>query len=195
MSMRVQHQLSRICAGIPRRTLGALAVSFLVLVVAGCVLVSGTIRIEHDFKEGPQQSTGQNVKEMAVDLNVDSDFKDNKDNIKSVDEVGFVFQAINNLSTGATGQIYASKLPISPLTAAQIRLMGKLVVNGLVLSAGPGVATDISYDQSLAHEVNQDFLHDLVKDGTFYLYGIASQPDFDITIQKNTAVVVVTVEL
>lgn len=193
--MRVQNQSSRICAGISRGTIGALAVSVLALLVTGCFLVSGTLRIEHDFKQGPQHSTGQNVKELAVNLNDNSDFKDNKDKIKSVDEVGFVFQAINNLAFGATGQIYASKTPVTPLTAAAVRAGATLVLTGLTLNAGPGVATNVTYDESLSHEVNQSTLAALVKEGTFYLYGIASEADFDITIQKNSAIIVVTVEL
>jgi hypothetical protein len=196
MPMRVLHKLSRICAGIPRGALGALALTTLALFLYGCSLVSGTLRIEHDFREGPQQSTGQSVKELRVDLNDDSDFRDNQDKIKSVDEVGFVFQAINNTSVGATGQIWISRNSITPLTARGIREGGAtLVVDGLVLAAGPGVSTDITYDESLAHEVNQDVLHELVKGGVFSLYGIASGSDFDITIQKNTAVITVTVEL
>lgn len=193
--MRVQNRISRICARIPRSVLGALVLTSLALLVYGCSLVSGTVRIEHDFRTGPQQSTGQGVKALGVDLTEDKDFNDNKDKIKSVDEVGFVFQAVNNLPVGANGQIWISRYPITPLTATAIRLGATLVVDGLTLAAGPGVGTDITYDESLAHQVNQTVLHELVKGGAFFIYGIATASDFDITIQKNTAVVTLTVEL
>ncbi len=190
--MRLQHQPSVRPVRAPRATVSVLALPVAFLLAIGCSLVSGTLRIEHDFEGGPQQSTGQNVKELAVDLNSDSDFKDNKDKITSVDEVGFVFRAQNNLGTVANGVIYISKTPVRPLTADAIRSAATPVVQGIVLQSG---YTDISYDNSLALEVNQDVLHATVKDGTFYLYGIANQTDFDITIDKLTAVVVVTFEL
>jgi hypothetical protein len=193
--MRVQHKLSRISARTPRGALGLAALAFFALFfVTGCPLVSATLRIEHNFEEGPQQSTGQNVKELAVDLNADSNYKDNKDKIKSVDEVGFVFRAQNNLGNTAHGVIYISRTPIRPLTFAGITgsPLATPVVKGLVLQPG---YTDITYDESLALEMNQKVLHDIVKDGTFYLYGIADQSEFDITIDKLTAVVVVTAEL
>ena len=192
--MRVHHKFSSIPAGIPRATIGILTFSLAVLLAVGCSLVSGTLRIEHDFEGGPQQSTGTNVKMLGVDLNSDSDFKDNKDKIKSVDEVGFVFRAQNNLGNVANGVIYISTVPITPLTYERITTSGLAtpVVQGLILQPG---YTDISYDDSLALEVNQAVLHEIVKGGTFYLYGIANQSNFDITIDKLTAVVVVTFEL
>jgi hypothetical protein len=85
MPMRVHPQSSRIKAGVAGWAIGFLAVAAIALCLPGCSLVSGTIRIEYDFEQGPQQSTGQDVKELAVDLNTNQDFKDNKDKIKSVD--------------------------------------------------------------------------------------------------------------
>jgi hypothetical protein len=43
--------------------------------------------------------------------------------------------------------------------------------------------------------VHQNVLHELVKGGTFYLYGIADESNFNNTIDKLTAIVVLTVEL
>jgi hypothetical protein len=88
--------------------------------------------------------------------------------------------------------IYISKTQIRPLTAAAIQASATRVLQGLVLQPA---YTNIDYDASLALEVNQTVLHDFVKGGTFYLYGIADESDFDITIDKLTAVVVVTAEL
>jgi hypothetical protein len=194
MPMRVHHPSSRVRAGIVRWASGLLAVSALVLFLPGCPLISGTLRIERDFAQGLQQSTGQDVKELFVDLNENSDFKDNKDKIKSVDEVGFVFRAQNNLGNTAHGVIYISKTQIRPLTAAAIQSSPSAVriLQGLVLQPG---YTNLDYDGSLALEVHQNVLHELVKGGTFYLYGIADESNFSITIDKLTAIVVLTVEL
>jgi hypothetical protein len=198
--MRVHLHPSRIKAGVACWAIGFLAVAAIALSLPGCSLVSGTVRIEYDFTQGPQQSTGQDVKELFVDLNNNQDFKDNKAKIKSVDEVGFVFRARNLLADSPHGMIYISKtriLPLPPatlLTAAAIQSSpaATKVLQGLVLQPG---YTNIDYDASLALEVNQTVLHDTVQGGTFYLYGIADASDFDITIDKLTAVVVVTAEL
>ncbi len=196
--MRVHNSSSGIKAGILIWAFGFFAVAAIALCLPGCSLVSGTLRIERDFPEGLQQSQDEFVAELFVDLNKNSDFKDNKDKIKSVDEVGFVFRAQNNRDTvpdsTAHGMIYISKTPIRPLTAEAIQASPSAtrVLEGLVLQSG---YTNIDYDASLALEVNQSVLHDAVKDGTFYLYGIADESDFNITIDKLTAVVVVTAEL
>ena len=192
--MRVHPKFSQVRAGIPRGALGALALTVLALSLHGCSLVSATLRIERDFTQGPQQSTGQDVKELAVDLNENSDFKDNKDKITSIDEVGFVFRARNLLGNSAHGVIYISKTPIRPLTAATIQSspLATRILEGLVLQPG---YTSIDYDASLALELNQKVLHETVLGGTFFLYGIADETDFNITIDKLTAVVVATAEL
>jgi len=192
--MRVHHQRSGIKAGIVVWAFGFFAVVAIALCLPGCSLVSGTLRIEYDFPEGPQQSDSTSVAELKVELNDNQDFKDNKDKIKNVDEVGFVFRARNLLGKTAQGVIYLSKTPIRPLKPATIRLspLATRVVQGVALQSG---YTSIDYDASLALEVNQSVLHDAVKDGTFYLYGIADEADFDITIDELTAVVVVTAEL
>jgi hypothetical protein len=192
MPMRVHPQSSRIKAGVACGALGFLAVAAIALSLPGCSLVSGTIRIEYDYTGNPQQSTQGSVAELAVDLNDNQDFKDNKDKIKSVDEVGFVFRARNLLGNTAHGVIYISKTQIRPLTAAAIQGSATRVVQGVMLQAG---YTNIDYDTSLGLEVHQTVLHDLVKGGTFYLYGIADESDFNITIDKLTAVAVVTAEL
>ena len=190
--MRVHPQSSRIKAGVACWAFGFLAVAAIALSLPGCSLVSGTIRIEYDYTGNPQQSTQGNVAELAVDLNTNQDFKDNKDKIKSVDEVGFVFRARNLLGNTAHGVIYISKGQIRPLTAAAIQASATRVVQGVMLQSG---YTNIDYNASLGLEVHQTVLHDFVKGGTFYLYGIADDSDFDITIDKLIAVAVVTAEL
>jgi hypothetical protein len=173
----------------------------LLVAAAGCELVSGTLRIEQDIltAEGEQHSTSSDVGEMAVDLSENSDFREHKDQIKSVDEVGFIFHAVNNIPNAATGEIWISPTrigtPGSALTAATIRSDPNAVkvLEGLALPAAG--ALDVTYDQSLTLQTNTDRLHEIVKTGTFYLYGIASTSTFDLTISQLTAVVVLTVEL
>jgi hypothetical protein len=163
------------------------------LLIAGCSLVSVTLLINLDV-QGTHRSTSSNVAMIAVDLTQDQDFKDNKDKIASVDEVGFIFRAQNNIQQGATGQIYMSEVPVVPQTAATIIGSGlaKRVLSGLTLT--PGGYVTITYEQSLALEENTDYLHRLVKSGHFYLYGVADTSTFDLTIDQLTVVAVITAE-
>jgi hypothetical protein len=171
-----------------------LALILTVLVTAGCSLISGTVRVEYDFQSGLQHSTGQNVGAVNADLTTNKNYNDNKDKIKSVDEVGFVFHAQNNLSNAATGEIWLSPTQISPATAANIRAQARRVVHGLAMN--PNGSMDVSYETSLSLEDNPDYLHEVVKGGKFFLYGLADGTStFDITVDKLTAVVLLTVEL
>lgn len=175
-----------------RSSLGLCLAAFLLL--AGCSLVSVTLLIELDV-EGTHRSTSSNIAVIAVDLTDDPDFEDNKDKIQSVDEVGFVFRATNNIAQAATGEIWLSLVEIPNATPESVRSGGaaRRVLSGLVLPPAPG-AIDIRYEESLnlQDEANRAFLHDAVEGGRFYLYGIADTSNFDLTIDQLTVVVVLT---
>jgi hypothetical protein len=161
------------------------------LLVAGCSLVSVTILINLDVT-GTHRSTSSETAFIAVDLTQDPDFRDNQDKIQSVDEVGFVFRAQNNIAVQARGEIWISRSAIVPATPTSIRFQARRILSGLVLPSG-GYA-NITYEQSLAMEdpINKPYLHESVKQGRFYLYGIADTATFDLTIDQLTAVVVLT---
>jgi hypothetical protein len=168
----------------------------LMLAASGCDLVSVTVRIVQDvIAPGgtPYHAvSGATEGNIGVDLTNDSDFKDHKDNIKSVDGAGFVFRVQNNLAATATGQIYFSATPINPPSEANIRSQGTLILTGLAL---PGNAyTNIDYEGSLALQVaaNQPLFHETIKSGKIYLYGLAQNAPFDLTIDQLTVILMIT---
>jgi hypothetical protein len=166
------------------------------LAVPGCDLVSVTLRIVQDViapgEPAHHVQSGQTQGSLGVDLTQDKDFKDNQDKIQSVDAAGFVFRVQNNSATAATGQIFFTTNPIASPTETNIRSQGTLILNGLALPGG--TYTDIDFEDSLALQVaaNRDAFHTAIKGGKIYLYGLAQNPPFDLTIDQLTVVIIIT---
>jgi hypothetical protein len=163
--------------------------------LSGCDLVGGQLRIVQDVipPNPSHQATDQSIGVIGVDLSTNKDFQDNKDKIKSVDEVGFVFRVQNNLSTPATGRIYMTATPLVLPSLGTLQQQATLVLDGLAL---PGNGTlDVPYDQSIALQKNRDLLHAQLKTGTIYLYGAAEGAPFNVTIDQLTVVLVLNVTL
>lgn len=166
------------------------------LAAPGCDFVSVTLRIVQDVIAPGEPShhvqSGQTQGTLGVDLTGNQDFKDNQDKIKSVDAAGFVFRVRNNNPTPATAQIYFTTSAIAAPTEANVRAQGKLILSGLAL---PGSAyTDIDFEDSLALQVaaNRDAFHTAIKSGRIFLYGLAANPPFDLTIDQLTVVIILT---
>ena len=198
--MRVHHKFSRILRGNPARRLRhsrpvrprCCSSPDALWSRAPC----GSSTTSRAVRSSPRARTSRC---SAVDLNEDSDFKDNKDKIKSVDEVGFVFRAQNNLGNAAHGVIYISATPILPVpchvTAADITSARRPRWSWTGSSLRPGY-TDIAYDESLALQVNQDVLHEHgARTGPSTSTGSPTSRTSTSRIDKLTAVVVMTVEL
>jgi hypothetical protein len=171
------------------------AAALALVLLAGCDLAGGQLRIVQDVipPNPAHQATHQAIGIVGVDLSANSDFKDNRDKIKSVDEVGFVFRAKNNLGTPATGQIYMSKTPLAFPSPATLQSQATLVLDGLALPASGTV--NVTYEQSIALQVNRDQLHEQLETGTIYLYGCAQGAPFDITVDQLTVVLVLNFTL
>lgn len=163
------------------------------LLLAGCDLIGAQLRIELDVipPNSSQQSTHQTVGTIGVDLTTNSDFRDNQDKIKSVDEVGFVFRVRNNRTETATGRIYMTAAPLNFPTPETLASSATLVLDGLTVPGSSYIEVD--YAQSLALQQNQALLHQQVKSGRIYLYGVAQGAPFDVTIDQLTVVLVMTV--
>lgn len=176
----------------------ALAVLAL-LAAPGCDLVSGTLRVVQDViapgEPAHHVQSGQTQGTMGVDLTNNKDFKDHQDKIKSVDAAGFVFRVRNNGALPATGEIFFTTTPLVSATEVNIRALGKRILSGLALPAG--AYTDIEFENSLALQdaANRDAFHAAIKGGKIYLYGLAQNPPFDLTIDQLTVVLLLTVSI
>lgn len=176
-----------------RTLIGPAAVVPLLLLLAGCSLVSVTLLIDLDVA-GSYTSNHNNVAGIEVNLTDDPDFAEHQDQIKSVDEVGFVLRMWSNMPVPATGELWISREPVLPATDVGVRNSpsARRVLSGLTLPEAGEVS--VSFDESLALQENQAFLHQIIQTGHFYLYGIAGASLFQVTVDDLTVVVVMTVE-
>ena len=172
----------------------ALPLLLFVVAAAGCDLASVQVRITEDVVtpgSNEQHSTDSNIAMVGVDLADDSDWKEHKDNIKSVDAAGFVLRIHNNRSEAATGRLYMSANPIANPSLTILANQATLILDGLAVPGNTSVELD--FEDSLALEVNRTLLHEQMLTGKIFVYGVGEGAPFDVTIDQFTVVVVVTV--
>lgn len=148
------------------------------LVATGCLL-SGQFIILYDMDANVHSS--DNVLGSAhIDLTTEDIWKDHSDKIQGITDVKFEAKFVNNTSTEASGEVWVSLDEYS--TVAQVETPGNAtrILSGITV---PGSGeTDISFAQSSEKIENLETLLDLVEEGEFWVYGIAADVPFDITI-------------
>jgi hypothetical protein len=152
----------------------ALALS---MVVTGCivsgqfiVLIAGTNTIH---------STGDDLDYVEVDLTDNDTWEEHKDEIQGIIDIKFECQFENNLSDSADGELWISTELYT--TVAQVRDNATRVLSGLELEGDE--VRDVSFSASSAYIENLDTVLDLLESGHFFVYGIASDVPFDVTVR------------
>ncbi len=165
-----------------RRPLG-MAVLAAGLMVAGCI-VSGQFVVVIVW--GGFASTDTSLNKETVDLTTNSTWEEHKDEIQDIIDVKFKVTIKNNAGSAATGEVYVSTVLYT--TLADVRAHATRVLHGI--SVAPGATVTIGFDESAAYRENLDQLLSLVKDGKFYLYGIAENTPFNIEIMSGSQLLV-----
>ena len=164
-----------------RKLLWAIAL-LIPVVVAGC-LVSGTkvfvIELE-GFGSIPSQMQSFHVN--LSDLN--SDYNDNKDKLKSIDAVTLVGDVINSGSAAANMNIYLSDNQYS--TPSEVEQNATLIFESPNIPVGDTL--QLHWADGMSYMRNFDVLFQQVKDdGEFYLYGI---PENSTSISYNLEIAI-----
>ncbi len=150
--------------------------------IAGCI-ASGTVIIVFDIDEFVSSSTGMEV--VEVDLTTNKDYNDNKDKIKSIDQVTVVGTLTNLESTDNQAEIWLAYTGEYD-TPAQVR------DNATRIFVSPVIPGDaelfIDWSDGLSHIENLNALKDAAEDGHFWLYGLAADSPF--TVQFNITLVI-----
>ncbi|MCP4566090.1 MAG: hypothetical protein GY841_00775 [FCB group bacterium] len=131
--------------------------------------------------------------EQEVDLNDDGDFEDIKDNIESIDNIGFYLEVTNNQSTAITFQLLLepdTSLNYTTAEAAADTVIA-VILNSLTV---PGDATTtINWNESMGYVGDLEFATTAIKSGNFALYPVALPTnDFDLTIDSLVVIVTIT---
>ena len=155
-----------------------------VLVLTGCI-VSGQFVVVIDW--GGLVSTDQSLNSEHVDLTTNPTWNDHKDDIQDIVDVKFKVTIQNLATTAATGEVYVSKDSHSTL-AGLYAGGGTRILHGIVID--PSAERTIDFDESVTYREHLDELLGLVKDGKFYIYGIAENTPFNIEIKTGSQLLV-----
>jgi hypothetical protein len=142
------------------------------IIIGGCVLISGTKVFSIELS-GLAYIPSQ-MQWRYIDVAGESgEYADNKDKIKSVDEVVLVGDIINTSANDAHSTIYISDNLYS--TANQVETPGNstIVFESPTIAAGDSL--HINWSDALAHVQNlPELKNQLLGDGQFYVYAISS---------------------
>jgi hypothetical protein len=156
-----------------------------ILAFAGGCLVSGTEVFSIDI--GDLLVTGGAVESVTVDLTENDTYEDHKDEIKTIDRVGFTTQIDNLTGTEAVIDLYFSATPGLANPAAEATPLF------LDVTVPPGGRT-ITYDESLDFLLNFEELQTVVEGGAITFYSTANQ-GFNLVLNDVTMIVTFTVGL
>ena len=154
------------------------------LLAAGCI-VSGqfTIVINVDDEIAYVDEV---LNSEEIDLTDDDTWEEHKDEIQNIIDVKFELTIQNSTSSSVTGEVYVSATEYT--TAQGVQDNATLVISDVVI--GPNATRTISFTESAKYIRNLKTLLDLVKEGHFFVYGLAADPPFVITIQSGARLLV-----
>jgi hypothetical protein len=164
-------------------TLLAVAI-FATLLLSGCWLFGITLMLSYDI-EDKEVSTYQTLNGWYIDLTTEKDWKDNQDKLDEIYILYFYGWIRNYEGTPATGRLYVYK-DTSLHTIAEVESLGTLVLDGIAI--GP----DTTEVPLIA--VGLEPIRDLIMEGKFGLYAIATNVPFDIEVYNASVVVIFAVE-
>ncbi len=158
---------------------------FATLLLSGCWLFGITLMLSYDI-EDEIVSTDTHFNSVAIDLTEEQDWKDNQDKLDEIHSLLFHGSITNYENTSATGQLYVYK-DGTLNTITEVESLATLVLDGLVLPPDSTVEVPLLY-------MNIEEIRDLIMEGKFSLYAIATNVPFHIRVFDATVVVIFAVE-
>lgn len=131
--------------------------------------------------------------EFEVDLNDNATFKDYKDDIRNIDNIGFYLKATNNDPVDMTFQLFLEPDTSANYDSAQqlVDSYTDLILTDITIPANQTVIID--WNQSMEYVTNLDNFKDAIEGGVFSLYAAAIPRDvFDVTIDSLVVIVTLT---
>ncbi len=158
-----------------------------ILSLAGCFIVAVTVVVDYEINSADlfQES---DFLYFEVNLTQDDTWNDHKDDIKYIDNVGFIMWAENNGASNASAELYIARTHSDAITTvADVRDSTTRVLSGLTLEPGENY---IDWASSLGYIENIDTLRAIVESGQFVIYATTTTLPFEVHI--DSAIVVVT---
>ncbi len=162
------------------------------LLSTGCFLISLQKQVVFLFDDPVTIAGPTTLGGVAVDLNSESDYADNKDKLKDVVDLALLGK-VTNLSTSATTvEVWMVPNPGSLLTTeTAVRAAGVKVWGPLSLAASE--VKQINWNQSATlFSGRQALIGEIKGDGRFDLYAIGSGGAYNFRINKGALAVVLS---
>ena len=170
-----------------KRTLTLLAAAIITtLLVSGCWLLGITLTLSYDIEDREAQ-TGVPLNGVFVDLTQEEDWRDHQDNLDEIYNLLFYGWITNYESTPATGRLYVYK-DTTLHTIEEVESNATLVLDGLVIPADTTVEVPLI-------DLDLKPIRDLIMEGKFALYAIATNVPFHIKVLDSSVVVIFAVEI
>lgn len=154
--------------------LGVLA---LFLMLGNNCVTSGNIVVVMDLPSVTGQ-TNTSFNPEFVDLTENDDWKEHKDQVNSVDDIGFACKITNYESSVATGQIWISDKSYSSPT--DVTAHAVKILDGIAVPAGG--TRSIEWSESADFLSNFNEAKTIVYTEKFYLYFMAAETPFHIDV-------------
>ena len=168
-----------------KTTTGIILAAALALLMSACIMTG-----QNTFIMGIEvgATTNTTITPILVDLNEEPDYADNKDNIKSVDEISVVAIITNNLPAPATARLYLSN-DESLTTVEDIEAEATLVYESPTIPASGMLK--IGWKDGFKYVQNQDAIEkEVFGDGIFIIYAIAADTPFSLDVKAEIAVTI-----
>jgi hypothetical protein len=150
----------------------------LALGIVGCI-ISGQFVIIFPLNQ-TINTTDQAMDYLFIDLTSNSTWNDHQDDIQGIVDIKFEARFTNNLGSEATGEIWISAGDQEYTTVEEVRANATAVLRGIAIAANS--TREISFTESADFIENLETVLDLAETGTFYIYGIAGDLPFSLTI-------------
>jgi hypothetical protein len=156
--------------------LGILA---LLMTLGNNCITSGNIVVVIDNLSDLEGQTDTNFDLRSVDLTENSDWKDHKDQLNSVDDIGFACKITNHESTVATGQIWISEKSYS--SPADVRASAVKILDGIAIAAGG--TRSIEWKESADFLSHFNEAKTIIYKEKFHLYFMVAETPFHIDVK------------
>ena len=156
--------------------LGVLA---LFLTLGNNCITSGNIVVVIDDLPDLVGQTNTTFDSSPVDLENNSDWKDHRDQLNSVDDIGFACKITNHESSVATGQIWISEK--SYTTPDAVKASAVKILDGIAIPADS--SRSIEWKESGDFLSNFNEAKTIVYTEKFYLYFMVKETPFHIDVK------------
>ena len=156
--------------------LGILA---LLMMLGNNCITSGNIVVVIDDLPDLVGQTNTSFNPRSVDLTNNSDWKEHRDQLNSVDDIGFACKITNYESSVATGQIWISDKSYS--SPADVRTNAVKILDGIARPAGG--TRSIEWKESADFLSNFNEAKTIVYTEKFYLYFMVAETPFHIDVK------------